>query len=115
MKNLCLILCLLTLAGCTEDKPQSATEAGAPVAPLTVPTNLPPGQTARRFEVKGMTCEGCVGGLRSELLSAAGVKAVEISLKGGQAVVVFETNRTGVDQLVKVIKEAGLEGKPLAP
>jgi len=49
-------------------------------------TNLPPGQAVLRFAVTGMTCSGCAGGLRSELLGTTGVTAAEVNLKAAQAV-----------------------------
>lgn len=110
-----LLACLLILAGCSPNSKPEPERSQASTATIALGTNLPPGQAAFRFAVKGMTCEGCVGGLRSELLAATGVKLAEVSLKAGQAVVVCETNRTDAAQLLKVIKDAGFEGKAVSP
>jgi len=68
-----------------------------------------------RFAISGMTCSGCAGGLKSELKSAPGVASAEVSLTNKLAVVAYDTNRTSSAKLVKVISEAGFEGKPVKP
>ena len=108
-----LLACLLILAGCSPNSKPEGSQT--PDTTIALATNLPPGQAAFRFAITGMTCQGCVGGLRSELLAATGVKAAEVSLPAAQAVVVCETNRTDAAQLLKVIKEAGFTGKLVSP
>ena len=68
-----------------------------------------------RFAVSGMTCNGCAGGLKAELKSAPGVALAEVSLTNKLAVVAYDTNRTSPAKLVKVISEAGFEGKQVKP
>ena len=68
-----------------------------------------------RFAISGMTCNGCAGGLKAELKLAPGVATAEVSLTNQFAVVAYDTNRTSVSKLVKVISEAGFTGKPVAP
>ena len=41
-------------------------------------------EDSRVLVVKGMTCQGCVGHLRSELLKVAGVTAVDVDLPSGR-------------------------------
>jgi copper chaperone CopZ len=62
-----------------------------------------------------MTCDGCAGGIRSELLRTKGVAAAEVSHKTGQAIVIANTNQTSAAQLAGAIKEAGFEAKIQAP
>ena len=110
-----LLACMIVLAGCSPNKKQASEESQASYETIVLATNLPPGHAVLRFAVTGMTCEGCAGGLHSELLAARGVKAAGVSLKASRAVVVCDTNRTGAAQLVKVIKEAGFESKAVLP
>jgi copper chaperone len=67
------------------------------------------------FAIVGMTCNGCAGGLKAELKLATGVASADVSLTNKLAVVAYDTNRTSAIKLVKVIKEAGFEGKVVAP
>ena len=113
--KLALLACMIALAACSPNIKQESEGSQASYATIVLATNFPPGQTVLRFAVTGMTCEGCAGGLRSELLAARGVKAAGVSLKDGQAAVVCDTNRTGAARLVKVIKEAGFESKVVSP
>jgi copper chaperone CopZ len=114
-QSLCLLASLIVMAGCSRASKTEPNHTQTTNAPALLTTNLFPGQGAFRFAIAGMTCEGCAGGLRSELLAATGVQAAEVSLKAAQAVVICDTNRTGRAQLLKVIKEAGFEGKPMSP
>lgn len=68
-----------------------------------------------RFAISGMTCSGCAGGLKAELKNAPGVAFAEVSLTNKLAVVAYDTNRTSSVKLVKVIAEAGFEGKLVKP
>jgi Cu+-exporting ATPase len=111
--KLALVACLLGLAGCSPNlKPEGSQAADAAIA---LPTNLAPGQVVLRFAVAGMTCQGCAGGLRSELRAAPGVAAAEVSLNASQALVIADTNRISAAQLTKVIKEAGFEARVVTP
>ena len=48
-------------------------------------------------------------------MSASGVASAEVSLTNKLAVVAYDTNRTSSAKLVKVIAEAGFEGKQVKP
>jgi len=86
------------------------TVARAAEKPVTITANA-----TNRFSISGMTCNGCAGGLKAELKGAPGVAFAEVSLTNKLAVVAYDTNRTSPVKLVKVITEAGFEGKPLKP
>ena len=78
----------------------------------------PPAVTANatnQFAITGMTCNGCAGGIKAELKLAPGVASAEVSLTNKLAVVAYDTNRTSVAKLVKVITEAGFEARPVKP
>lgn len=113
--SLCLLAGLIVVAGCSPTSKTESNHAPATHAPVLLATKPAPGQGVFRFAIAGMTCQGCASGLRSELLAATGVKAAEVSLAAAQAVVLGETNRTDAAQLLKVIQEAGFQGRPLSP
>jgi copper chaperone CopZ len=66
-----------------------------------------------RFAVTGMDCNHCALGIGSELRRVRGVATAEVSFTNGLAVVAYDTNKVSTKKLVKVIKEAGYEAKPL--
>jgi copper chaperone CopZ len=83
--------------------PTALTAFAADLAPVANATN--------RFNITGMTCEGCAGGLRSELARVKGVATARVALTNREAVVVFDTNRVTSAQLLRAISEAGFTGK----
>lgn len=73
-----------------------------------------PTATANRtnwFKVSGMHCNGCAGGIRSELRRTAGVADATVSLTNQLAMVAYDTNSVSAKQLLAVIKEAGYSAK----
>ena len=66
-----------------------------------------------RFAVSGMHCDGCAKGITSELKRAPGVAAATVSFTNKLAVVAYDTNRTTLKALQKVIVEAGYAAKPV--
>lgn len=63
------------------------------------------------LDVTGMHCDGCAGGLTSELRRVPGVCAAEVSLTNRTAVVAFDTDRVQTAALLKAVSEAGFEGR----
>lgn len=63
------------------------------------------------LDVTGMHCEGCAGGLTSELRRVPGVCTAEVSLTNRTAVVSYDTNRVQTAALLKAVSEAGFEGR----
>jgi copper chaperone CopZ len=110
-----LVACLAFSAGCSNTRNTQPQRSDGVPKPLALPASLATGQAAYRFAIQGMTCEGCAGGLRAELRAAPGVVSAEVSLHDRQALVVADTNRTDVARLLKVIAEAGFEGRTIAP
>lgn len=68
-----------------------------------------------RFTITGMHCDGCAGGLTAELKTTRGVANAQVTFSNKLAIVVYDTNRITLERLTKVIKEAGLEAKPIKP
>jgi copper chaperone len=63
------------------------------------------------LDVTGMHCDGCAGGLTSELRRVPGVCTAEVSLRNRTAVVAYDTNRVQAAGLLKAASEAGFEGR----
>ena len=59
--------------------------------------------------ISGMTCGGCVRSVSKVLNALNGVAKSEVSLEERRAVVDFDADRVGVDQLKHAIEEAGYE------
>ncbi len=59
--------------------------------------------------VEGMSCEHCVRAVKGALESQQGVKAVEVSLEGKSARVVYDDGLIGPDALKAVIQEEGYQ------
>jgi len=59
--------------------------------------------------VKGMTCMGCVSGVKRVLGAIPGVSGAEVSLESAQAEVTYDPARTGPDALKIAITDAGYD------
>ena len=59
------------------------------------------------YLVNGMTCQHCVGAVRSELLDLDGVTAVDIELVAGGTSSVTVSGDVTADQVTAAIDEAG--------
>lgn len=59
-----------------------------------------------KLNVTGMSCNHCLGAVKSALEEVAGVKAVRVDLAGGTAEVEGAVNS---DELVAAVREAGYE------
>jgi mercuric transport protein len=60
-----------------------------------------------KLSVRGMTCEGCVKGVKAALEKVAGVKTADVSLEKNEASVVYDKAKTSPDALVKAVEKAG--------
>ena len=63
--------------------------------------------TTRTFTVQGMTCAHCQAAVTKALKGVPGVASVEVDLHGKQAKVGYEAEKVTVEQLSKVVEEAG--------
>ena len=59
------------------------------------------------FDVKGMTCNGCVASVTRVLKAVPGVSDVTVTLQPGSASVVYDEARTSVDAMKTAVKDAG--------
>ena len=79
-----------------------ATQAAEPVVKAN---------TTNQFKITGMSCEGCVGGITSELKMLKGVSFATVSLTNKLAVVAYDTNKVTVKQIEATVKEAGYQAE----
>ena len=61
------------------------------------------------FEVKGMTCGGCVNSVTKALKAVRGVQAADVSLEKQQAVVTFAEGEASVADLKQAVEDAGYD------
>jgi copper chaperone len=59
------------------------------------------------FDVKGMTCQGCVASVTRVLKAVPGVSDVTVTLKPGNANVVYDGARTTATALKAAVQDAG--------
>jgi len=59
------------------------------------------------LDVKGMSCQGCVGSVTRVLKGTPGVQEVQVTLQPGRANVMFDPARTNAGQLRQAIEDAG--------
>lgn len=64
---------------------------------------------AWHYKIQGMHCDGCAGGIRSELVAVPGVFSANVRYPQADAQVRVDPARVNSDQLVKVIQEAGYQ------
>lgn len=110
-----LLLCLPLLAGCSPEQSTPPPTDRPPATIVALTTNLAPNQTALRFEITGMHCDGCANGLTAELRQTPGVTTAVVTFSNQLAVITCDTNHISPAGLVKVVKEAGFEAKRLQP
>lgn len=98
-----------------ENAGASATESGAATAtasPVSVSTRagdtmLAAGLAKATFDVKGMTCGGCVIGVRKVLTRLDGVTKADVSYERRRAVVTYDPAKVTVEQMIDAIKTLG--------
>ena len=59
------------------------------------------------FDIHGMTCGGCVGGVKRALQKVDGVSAVDVSLNPGQAIVHADVSIASVAQILAAVTKLG--------
>jgi len=64
---------------------------------------LPEGQAMAAIEVSGLTCGACCTKVETAVAKVDGVIKVKADYEKGLTQVVYETSKTDVDQIVKVI------------
>ncbi len=66
-----------------------------------------------RFAVDGMSCASCPYIVKTSIARVAGVRAVEVSLQNGAALVTYDDARTGPQAIAAAASAQGFPTKPL--
>lgn len=88
----------------------NAVQVVAPLSaqtPATVPAQVPSTQatsTVVTLKIKGMTCGGCVFGVKKVLTRLDGVSKADVSYEKASAVVTFNPAKVTVEQMIAAIK-----------
>jgi copper chaperone len=61
------------------------------------------------FDVKGMTCGGCVASVKRVLSAVPGVASVDVTLQPGKASVAYDPARVTVQKLHEAVENAGYD------
>lgn len=69
----------------------------------------------KKLKVNGMTCLGCVAGVKNALLNIAGVKQAEVSLENNEAIVEFDPTQTHPEALLAAVTDAGFQAELKSP
>ena len=64
-----------------------------------------------KFDINGMTCGGCTGGVHRALSAIDGVSRVAVSLQLGMATIDADTQRATSDQIEAAIANLGFSAK----
>jgi copper chaperone len=99
----------LTPGGATP--PEAHAAEGRPVESHA--TGMEPGHVHSpetvTFEVKGMSCGGCVLAVRRALGRVDGVEKAEVTMESGRAVISFDPEKVTVEELAEAIRRVGFE------
>lgn len=63
------------------------------------------------IKVEGMSCGGCVKSVTNVLTALPGVAKAEVSLDDKQARIEYEAGRVSIDDMKRVIVDAGFEAE----
>lgn len=94
--------------------PAPAATRGVP-APIPGAASPPPravADTTVAFDVVGMTCGGCVLGVRAALARLAGVRSSVVTYDPPRAVVTFDPRRVNAAGIAAAIRKLGYTARP---
>lgn len=63
------------------------------------------------FTIDGMTCNGCVNKITTSLKKVDGIKSVDVTLKPGKATVLYASEKTDPEVIMKTIASMGYKVK----
>lgn len=61
--------------------------------------------------ISGMHCSGCSDRVSKVLNNLQGVRSADVSLEEEQAIIQFDRDQTGIDQMKEAIKKAGYQAE----
>lgn len=67
--------------------------------------------TTITLNIQGMTCGGCVNGIKRALANFPGVQQTNVSLEKGQATIEYDSALVSPEQLKMAIGDAGYDVK----
>lgn len=101
MKNLIIVLFVITLAACQQGNKNSRESQV-----------LEQTQTAQAtINISGMHCENCVASIEKGIKELDGIDSVAVSLTDSTAVVLFDPAKVDVDKIGKAIEGRGFTVK----
>ena len=62
-----------------------------------------------QFNIRGMTCNGCVNSVKNVLQKTPGVTGVEVSLEQNRATVIYDPAQAKPAQLKAAVEDAGYD------
>ena len=81
---------------------------GTPAVAQVAPSRVAPAESKTvTFKVAGMTCGGCVIGVRTVLTRLTGVSKADVSYEHTRAVITYDPARVTVEQMIAAIKTLG--------
>ena len=98
MKNWIAILMVVLFMSCQQGAKQQQEKAGAVNAAALVETTV---------LISGMHCDMCVASVTKGVAELAGVDSVAVSLSDSSALVLFNPEKTSVDQIEAAIIKRG--------
>jgi mercuric ion binding protein len=101
------VLSLRPLCGDHTAQGHLAANASAASAPALAHLASMPESSVVTLEITGMTCGGCVLGVRKVLTRLDGVTKAVVSYEKGTAVVTYDPSKTGADKMIAAIKTLG--------
>ncbi len=63
------------------------------------------------LSITGMHCNGCSDRVSKVLNELQGVRSADVSLEDEQAIIEFDREQTGIDQMKEVIEKAGYQAE----
>lgn len=116
-----LSLCDLCQTGRQAVRPAAVQTAYAATVPATVVVARPaehatPATDPKtiRFKVEGMTCGGCVIGVRKVLTRLDGVSKAKVSYDDQRAIVTYDPAKVTVEQMIAAIETLGYKATVVA-
>ena len=92
-----LLIMLLALGSCSQQEKQEEAKVSAEDDKLKTVT----------IPVEGMTCSACVSRVKKSLRSLEGVRKVSVSLENRNTQVVYASEKTSAEEIVKAIDGLG--------
>jgi copper chaperone CopZ len=92
--------------------PAATRGARASIAGAALPPPRAVADTTVVFDVVGMTCGGCVIGVRAALARLGGVRGSVVTYEPPRAVVTFDPRRVSVAGIAAAIRKLGYTARP---